>query len=61
VPDDLSAALAGNAEAREFFGQLSYSRQNAYVTWIEQAKKPDTRTSRIEQTVALLAGKRPQR
>lgn len=61
VPDDLTAALAGNAEAREFFGQLSHSRQNAYVTWIEQAKKPDTRASRVEQTVALLADKRPQR
>jgi hypothetical protein len=61
VPDDLATALTGNAEAREFFAQLSYSRQHAYVSWIEQAKKPDTRASRVTQTVALLADKRPQR
>ncbi len=61
VPDDLAAALVGNAEAREFFAQLSYSRQHAYLSWIEQAKKPDTRASRVTQTVALLADKRPQR
>jgi uncharacterized protein YdeI (YjbR/CyaY-like superfamily) len=61
VPDDLAAELAGKPEARKFFEQLSYSRQHAYVTWIEQAKKPDTRASRVAQTAALLAGKRPQR
>jgi Bacteriocin-protection, YdeI or OmpD-Associated/Domain of unknown function (DUF1905) len=61
VPDDLAAALTGNAGAREFFAQLSYSRQLAYVSWVEQAKKPDTRASRVTQTAALLADKRPQR
>jgi uncharacterized protein YdeI (YjbR/CyaY-like superfamily) len=57
----LSLLGRGNAEAREFFARLSYSRQHAYVSWIEQAKKPDTRASRVAQTVALLADKRPQR
>ena len=61
VPDDLAAALAGHPQAREFFAQLSYSRQHAYVSWIEQAKKPDTRASRVAQTADLLAQKRPQR
>jgi hypothetical protein len=61
VPDDLAAGLAGNPEARMFFEQLSYSRQHAYVSWIEQAKKPDTRASRVAQAVAMLADKRPQR
>ncbi len=61
VPGNLAAALAQNTEARTFFGQLSYSRQLAYVTWIEQARQPATRTRRVEQTVALLADHRPQR
>jgi len=61
VPGDLAAALAQNPEARAFFDQLSYSRQHAYVTWMEQAKQPATRTRRVEQTVALLADHRPQR
>ena len=61
VPGDLAAALAGNSGARAFFGQLSYSHQNAYVTWIEQAKQPATRARRVEQTVALLAEHRARR
>ena len=61
VPGDLAAALAQNPEARAFFDQLSYSRQHAYVTWMEQAKQPATRTRRVEQTTALLADHRPQR
>lgn len=61
VPGDLAAALARSTEAGAFFGQLSSSRQRAYVTWIEEAKQPATRTRRVEQTVALLADHRPQR
>lgn len=61
VPGDLAAALDGNPAAKAFFDQLSYSRQNAYVTWIAQAKQPATRARRIEQTVALLADHRLQR
>ena len=61
VPGDLAAALAQNIKARAFFDQLSHSRQYAYVTWIEQAKQPATRTRRVEQAVALLADHRPQR
>jgi len=61
VPGDLAAALAQNTKARAFFDQLSYSRQHAYVTWIEQPKQPATRVRRVEQAVALLADHRPQR
>ena len=61
VPGDLAAALAQNTKARAFFGQLSYGRQRAYVTWIEQAKQSATRSRRVEQVVALLADHRPQR
>ena len=61
VPDDLAAALPGNAAAREFFAKLSYSHQHAYVSWIEQAKKPETRATRVTKTVEMLAEKRSQR
>jgi hypothetical protein len=61
VPGDLAAALEQNTMARAFFDQLSYSRQHAYVTWIEGARQPATRTRRVEQAVALLADHRPQR
>jgi hypothetical protein len=61
VPGDLAAALTRNIQAREFFDQLSYSRQHAYVTWIEQAKQQATRARRVEQAVTLLADHRLQR
>jgi hypothetical protein len=61
VPDDLNAALADAPEARDFFAHLSYSHKHAYVNWIEQAKKPETRANRVTQTVAMLTGKRAQR
>lgn len=61
VPGDLATALARNTEAGAFFGQLSASRQRAYVTWIAEARQPATRTRRVEQAVALLADHRPQR
>jgi hypothetical protein len=61
MPGDLAAALTHNTKAREFFDQLSYSRQHAYVTWIEQARQPATRARRVEQAVTLLADHRSQR
>jgi len=61
VPDDLGAALVGDPESRKFLDGLSYSRKHAYVSWIEQAKKPETRLARVAQTAALLAKRRPQR
>jgi Bacteriocin-protection, YdeI or OmpD-Associated/Domain of unknown function (DUF1905) len=61
VPDDLAAALAGDPDARAFFDGLSYSRQHAYVSWIEQAKRSETRQARIRRTAELLAQRQPQR
>lgn len=61
VPDDLAAVLVDDPDSRAFFDGLSYSRKNAYVSWIEQAKKPETRHARVTQTAALLASRRPQR
>jgi hypothetical protein len=61
VPDDLAAALVGDPESRAFFDGMSYSHKNAYVSWIEQAKKPETRQARVTQTAALLARRLRQR
>jgi hypothetical protein len=54
VPDDLAAALRLDTTARRFFEGLSYSHQNAYVTWIDDAKKPETRARRVSQAVERL-------
>jgi Bacteriocin-protection, YdeI or OmpD-Associated/Domain of unknown function (DUF1905) len=54
VPDDLAAALAAAPDALATFDAFSYSRRKEYVTWIESAKRPETRTRRVEQAVTML-------
>ena len=61
VPADLAEALAPHPEARRFLDGLSPSRKKAYVTWIEEAKKPETRASRVEKAAAALRAGRVQR
>ncbi len=59
VPDDLVKALQKEEEARAFFYKLSYTHQKEYVTWINEAKKEETRQNRIARTVEMLKqGKR---
>lgn len=54
VPDDLRAELRSDSNASGFFDRLTVSQQRGYTDWIEQAKKPDTRARRVEQTMAAL-------
>lgn len=55
VPDDLRAALGEHAEASTFFDSLSYSHRKEWVRWIEEAKRPETRSDRVAKTVQKLA------
>ncbi|WP_420968535.1 YdeI/OmpD-associated family protein [Bradyrhizobium sp. B120] len=52
IPPDLDEALTPAARAR--WDQLSYTHQREQVEAINEAKKPETRARRIEQTVARL-------
>jgi len=54
VPADLAAALARDDAARAAFESLAYSHRKEWVRWITEAKKPDTRTTRITKTVQSL-------
>lgn len=54
VPDDLRSALKKDKEAKAFFDKLSYTHQREYVTWINEAKKPETRAARILKTIGML-------
>jgi hypothetical protein len=57
LPDDLSSAM--DDAARTAFDGLAPSHKKEWVRWVEEAKKPETRTARIEKTVAgLRAGKK---
>jgi Bacteriocin-protection, YdeI or OmpD-Associated/Domain of unknown function (DUF1905) len=54
VPSDLAAALGQDDAARATFEALPYSHRKEWVRWVTEAKKPDTRTTRITKTVQSL-------
>ena len=53
VPEDLRTAL-DEAGLAERFEALSFTHRREYVTWVTDAKKPDTRARRISQTIERL-------
>ncbi len=58
---DFRARLEAEPEARRFFESLATFYRKGYVRWIEEAKRPETRSKRIEETVAGLKAGRRQR
>ena len=54
VPADLVDALSTDPNARAFFDSLAPSHRKEWVRWIEEAKKPETRSARILRTVSAL-------
>jgi hypothetical protein len=59
VPADLAEALAGDDAARATFEALAVSHRKEWVRWVAEAKKPETRATRLARTVeSLRAGKR---
>jgi uncharacterized protein YdeI (YjbR/CyaY-like superfamily) len=55
VPADLAAALTAQPGAQAMFAILTRQNRYAVLSRIASAKRPDTRTRRIEQFVAMLA------
>jgi uncharacterized protein YdeI (YjbR/CyaY-like superfamily) len=55
VPDDLRRELEKNDNAREFFATLDSRNRYAILYRIQDAKKPETRTRRIEKYVTMLS------
>jgi uncharacterized protein YdeI (YjbR/CyaY-like superfamily) len=56
IPADLAAELEESGISK-VFDALSYTLRKEHVRSIEDAKTPETRTRRIEKTIALLAAK----
>jgi uncharacterized protein YdeI (YjbR/CyaY-like superfamily) len=54
VPDDLQAALDGNARAQAFFGTLDRANRYAILWRIQTVKKAETRARRIREFVEML-------
>lgn len=55
APADLQAALEGNAAALATFDGFSPGCRREYVQWVLEAKRPETRASRVAQAVAWMA------
>jgi uncharacterized protein YdeI (YjbR/CyaY-like superfamily) len=54
VPEDLQKALDASPKAAEFFATLNRSNRFAILYQLEDAKKPETRTRRLQKFVAML-------
>lgn len=55
IPTDLTKALKSSATARKLFDALSPSCKKEYVEWICSAKRDETRRTRVEKAVTMLA------
>jgi uncharacterized protein YdeI (YjbR/CyaY-like superfamily) len=51
LPPDLTKAFAGSKTAQKNFDAFPPSIKRAILEWILQAKRPETRAARIEETV----------
>lgn len=55
VPDDFKAMLKEVPEVAAFFKKLSYTHQKEYVNWIVTAKRPETRTRRMNKAIEMMS------
>lgn len=55
IPEDLQRAFEKNIGAFDFFDKFSRSSKRGILEWILNAKKPETRQARIDETVRLAA------
>ena len=61
MPDDLAKALAAVPGAAEKFAAFAPSQRKAYLHWISQAVRPETRAKRIQEVAVLAAAGRKTR
>lgn len=55
IPPDLAKAFSKNKTAKKYFEEFPRSVKRGILEWISNAKKPETRAARIEDTVAKAA------
>lgn len=58
IPMDLKRALDANETANRNFEAFSNSSKKNILFWIDNAKRPETRLQRIEQTISAAANNR---
>jgi uncharacterized protein YdeI (YjbR/CyaY-like superfamily) len=55
IPPDLARAFATRRAARRYFDAFPRSVKRGILEWIANAKRPETRARRVEETVGLAA------
>jgi uncharacterized protein YdeI (YjbR/CyaY-like superfamily) len=55
LPEDFQIALNKNKKAKEYFEKLPPSHKKAYLGYVNEGKKPETRAKHIEKTIATLS------
>lgn len=58
LPDELTAAFAENPTLKKCFDQLSLSRQREFSEYIGEAKRTETRASRLQKSIPLILDKK---
>ena len=61
LSNDVANALNAEPQAKAFFESLATFYRNTYVKWIESAKRPETRTARIQEMIELLKANKKQK
>lgn len=60
IPEDLAAAFKTNPQAQVNFEAFTPGYRKQFLSWIDSAKRPETRKARIEQTIKMsAANKKP--
>ena len=54
IPDDFQSELDKNPEAKDFFNTLDSANRYAFLFRIHAAKKPETRSAKIQKFVEML-------
>ena len=50
IPADLRSEITGSAKALAAWEDITPLARNEWICWVEEAKKPETRTHRIVRT-----------
>jgi hypothetical protein len=58
LPTELAAVFRRYPAARLKFDAYSASHQNEYITYITEAKKPETRIRRADKVIMMITGKK---
>ena len=61
VPPELAVAFAADTAAKAAFDALAPSHRKEFARWIDEAKRDETRRSRVEQALQMLREGRTRR